>query len=170
MFVDIVCSFLIIALCSPSLIDNSDRLPCCVDCRNTHKRTLLTAGHYAIQKSEFSACREIYKKSYIVLHCIATLDFCCLVHSHITVFRNYQISTSDITMVQYFLKKSYFSRFHMHQWSYFFQRKSPNSTVLVAKDQRGIDLPVVNFQWGTKCGRSEIKRGRWINSVRPGIC
>ena len=40
-----------------------------------------------------------------MLYCIATLDFCYLAHSHITVFGNYQISTSDITMVQYFLKK-----------------------------------------------------------------
>ena len=40
----------------------------------------------------------------------------------------------------------------MHQSSFFFQRKSPNSTVLVAKDQRGINITVVNFSEGQNAG------------------
>ena len=86
------------------------------------------------------------------MYCIATLDFCCSAHSHITVFRNYQISTSDITMVQYFLKKRYISRFHMLQSSF-----SSKKTVLVAKDQRGIDITVVNFSEEQNAGDQRLK-------------
>ena len=44
----------------------------------------------------------------------------------------------------------------MHQSS-FFQRKSPNSTILVANDQRGIDITVVNFSEGQNAGDQRLK-------------
>ena len=95
--------------------------------------------------------------SHITFYCMATLDFCWLVHSHITVFRNYQISTSDIIVVQYFPKRVISVDLGRTNHQIVF-KKSPKSTVVITKDQRGIITSVVNFSEGQNEGDQRIKR------------